>query len=80
MEFNINNYVQVKLTDRGRNEHKRQHNELLNTSPGIGPYRSPKEDAEGWSKWQAWDLISTFGHMIRMGIQLPFESTIRIDT
>lgn len=78
MEFNINEYVAVRLTDEGRAEHKRQHDELNAQFTKKLDYRPPKEDEEGWSKWQAWVLINTFGHMVDMGSMPPFETTIRV--
>ena len=77
-EFNVNNYVYVKLTDLGRTELKRQHDKLEQMFPKIGPHR-PKEEVDGWSKWQLWDLMHTLGGKMGLGfIDVPFETTIRI--
>jgi hypothetical protein len=78
VRFNINDYVRVKLTDLGRNvianytaEFQVRHN--------IALTHWPKDDAEGWSKWQAHDLISTFGEHLGPGFgDVPFETTIEI--
>ena len=82
IDFNINNNVQVRLNDIGRAELKRQYEELYSSIPE--PLRTdkfvlPKEDSEGWSEWQMWTLMNHFGHMVCIGIELPFETTIRIE-
>lgn len=79
MEFNINHYVSVKLTDEGKAEHERQHGELKEMVPSLSDYKSPAEDAEGWSKWQMWSLMNTFGHMLHNGGKVPFDTTIKLD-
>ena len=82
LNFNINHYVYVKLTDAGRTELKRQHKELYSVLPERlrdTDFKPEKEDSEGWSKWQMWNLMNTFGLMIRMCEDLPFETEIRIE-
>ena len=78
MIFDINYYVFVKLTDEGKAEHKRQHQELKEVVPSLGDYTPPTEDAEGWSKWQMWVLMSRFGHMCRNRSKLPFDTKIKM--
>ncbi len=79
MKFNINNTVRVKLTDHGRKIHHFQHLELNKQMPRTRvPYRAPTEDAEGWSEWQLWHLIETFGPHVGMGMKQPFETEIEI--
>jgi hypothetical protein len=41
-------------------------------------YRPPEEDAEGWSKWQLWSLMSLFGPCMHMGCDVPFETDMRL--
>jgi hypothetical protein len=79
MKFNINHEVKVKLTDYGRKIHKQQWDDLVNTYPSVTmKYTPPKEDRNGWSKWQLWQLMYTFGECIYNGAVLPFETTIEI--
>lgn len=78
-EFNINNYVFVKLTEAGRAEHKRKHDELKELLPNLKEYSPPVEDAEGWSRFQGWVLMNTFGHMLGPAKEPPFETTIRFN-
>jgi hypothetical protein len=76
IEFNINHWVRVKLTEHGRQHHRRK-NEALLWEHGAD-YQPPEEDAEGWSKWQLWDLMCEFGDGILMAGPLMFETTIQL--
>lgn len=80
MKFNINDSVKVKLNDHGREILKQKH-EMLFKVLGIPRYREfvpPQEDEQGWSKWQLWDLMQTFGTHISLGSKVPFETEIEI--
>ena len=78
MKFNINNEVKVKLTETGhailKGNHVKQC-EILGNDYGYNP---PKEDSEGWSKWQLWVLMDTFGGHIFNSAKVPFETEIEI--
>ncbi len=51
VDFNINHYVQVKLTEAGREDLKRQATKFRNTYPMVtSVHYLPKEDDEGWSR------------------------------
>lgn len=78
MKFDVNEYVKVKLTDVGRKEILRQHDELRAIVKSLAAYSEPIEDEGGYSKWQLWVLMSTFGHMMINGGELPFETEIII--
>ena len=77
MKFNINNYVKVKLTDKGREIVKKSR--VIYRAIG-GDYSEVEitEDSDGWSKWQMWDLMSTFGSHMYNGCISPFETEIDI--
>ena len=79
-DFNVNNYVSVKLTDLGRAHHRADFDRWTAVLLKKPAYNPPKEDAEGWSRWQLWHLMEMFGPLVHLGAMLPFESTIRIDT
>lgn len=81
LPFNLNDAVRVRLTDHGRALLKRQHDELSYHTEQRGGrplvYVPPQEDAEGWSRWQAWDLFARLGPALgpgsepmHMGIEL----------
>lgn len=84
LPFNINQYVKVRLTDHGRELHRRLHDELMEKlrlvyanwkSSGYDP---TKEDADGWSEWQAWVLMQTFGPHVYNGCKPCFETIIQV--
>jgi hypothetical protein len=82
MEFNCNDYVKVRLTDEGRRIHRANYEALVSSMPPLArenvPYIEPKEDADGWSQWQLWELMSQFGPWMRMAYNNPFDMNIRI--
>jgi hypothetical protein len=78
MPFNINDYVKVRLTGRGRQIHREKFVELMRGINRNYEYQAPKEDDLGFSKWQAWDLMHTFGEHAYIGFDVPFETRILI--
>jgi len=70
LPFNLNDYVRVKLTPRGREIYMEDFEKY-----GIekGP---PPEDADGWCEMQCWCLMQIFGAHICMGIDPPFNTQI----
>jgi len=66
-ELNINSNVKIKMTKLGR--------EYL-SEMGL-PF---EEDEEGWSIWQLWDVMETFGPLLTpcWGEYCYFESVIKI--
>jgi len=78
MKFDVNEKVKVKLTDAGKNELRRQHEELRSRVQSILPYTNPIEDEKGYSTWQLWVLMSTFGHIMVNGGDVPFNTEIII--
>lgn len=79
MKVNINEYVRVKLTDTGREFYKKHCEELYKNFPELMLYHPPKEDHEGWSKWQLWHLMQLFGPIISLGCITPFDTEIEIN-
>jgi hypothetical protein len=67
MKFNINDKVRIKVTGYGCEilEHK-----------DLAWLEKPDED--GWSEWQLWVVMETFGPYIHLGREVPFETTIEI--
>lgn len=84
--INVNHTVRVRLNDVGRAIVK-QHTDDLNAelrSRGaayVVPGMTVTEDAEGWSRWQLWRLMETFGPHIGIGLPTPFDgNVVEIDT
>lgn len=69
MKFNvnINDNVYVRLTARGRSI-------LLENAQPV-----PVPDADGYTRWQLWDLMQTFGKYLFNGSIVPFETDIALD-
>ena len=81
LPFNINDNVRVRLTDLGRKIHREQFRKLNAQIPihaGL-KYTPPNEDENGWSVWQLWVLIDTFGEYVGMCKDPPFETNIEIE-
>ena len=67
MKINLNDNVRIRLTDLGRKKLK-----------DNGRYQFLEEDADGWSEWQLWDVMSTFGPSMTLGFEIPLETTIEV--
>ena len=78
MRFNLNDEIRVKLTDFGREQLRKNHNELFKGYPCPPKYRPRGEDADGWSTWQAWEIMRELGKYLYAGCDLPFETEIDI--
>lgn len=76
--LNLNDSVRVKLTDHGRSVHAKDHADCWGSAGVIRPYTPPKEDADGWSTWQLWVLMQTFGPHIYMGATPCFLGDIEV--
>jgi hypothetical protein len=79
-KFNLNDNVLIKLTDRGRQVLKEQHEQFNLDFPSMPDdykkYRPLKEDINGYSKWQLWVLMEKFGTHIHIGMDPLFETEI----
>lgn len=77
--FNINDSVRVRLTPHGHNLLRKDWEEMpQQLREVLVEYRPVKEDTEGWSEWQLWELMNTFGKHCHNGCELPFETDIQI--
>lgn len=74
VQFNINDYVSVRLTEAGKKLHRQQYEQLSADYPKLQSYQEPKTDAMGYSQWQFWYLMQTFGPYISMGSESPIET------
>ena len=82
VKVNMNQEVKVQLTDFGRERLRKNHELLLSnfSPPPAWEYKPPKEDANGWSKWQLWHLIQEFGgDGFGMGMPEPFALNILLE-
>jgi len=80
-DFNINDYVRVKLTPMGIEILKQRHEQLMSFyKKGSIDEFNLRIDAEGYYKTQMWDLMQTFGAHLGLGARLPFETNIILCT
>lgn len=68
--FNVNDYILVKLTEKGELIYGRSYARWNLTPPA-------RED--GWVRMQMWDFMQMFGEHSRMGSELPYETAIKIE-
>ncbi len=77
--FNVNERVRVKLTDIGKAELQRQHDELVRFYPKANFGSAYHIDGDGWTSLPMWDLMKCLGHLCGMGLPVPFETVIEIE-
>jgi hypothetical protein len=84
MDFkvNVNEQVKVKLTGLGLSiitNRRRELNQMIESrgGKGLGEFQL-KTDDEGYTTFQLWDLMQTFGSVLTMGFEIPFETDIII--
>lgn len=80
MDFkvNFNETVKVRLTKVGIDILERRHKELNNIihergGKGLGEFKISIDD-DGYSNFQIWQLMSTFGEYMNLGYEPPFKS------
>lgn len=79
VKFDINNFVRVKLTDMGKRILEKDSTRMVFDNRIIKKFEV-KEDSDGWSEWQLWDLMATFGEYMHDGCKVPFETEVEIPT
>jgi hypothetical protein len=79
MKYNINETIRVKLTPYGRAVHMERHfNFWRQHRPNNIPIYTPKEEQDGWTRWQLWELMEVFGEYVGLCKQPVFETEIEI--
>lgn len=74
--FNFNEYVGVKLTQRGLEIHKQNYEKY--DYPNKRPYTPPKVDEQGYTWMQAWMFFQDYGEYFQIGLESPCESNIKV--
>ena len=79
--FNINSTVKVRLTKVGEELLKKNWEDFWNSFGRLDefPYEPPNTDADGYVKFQMWDLMARLGEYCGLVDDLPFETVILID-
>ena len=84
VNFNVNERVKVKLTEKGIDILKQRH-DSMNTYIGANDGEPIKEfeiklDEDGYYTTQLWVLMHVFGEHMSWGSNLPFETEIQFVT
>jgi hypothetical protein len=74
IEYNLNDYVYVKLNDLGRKVHRDNHSKFLSDDLMNRLYREPVVDENGYCKFQMWDFMHIFGEHTCMGCPSCFDT------
>jgi hypothetical protein len=72
--IDINSNIKVKLTKFGRDTYNEIYAQTMGEYPG-----NFQEDADGYSTWQIWSLMWTFGKYMGPSYPNCFDSIIMID-
>ncbi|MDP2599095.1 MAG: hypothetical protein Q8P49_04680 [Candidatus Liptonbacteria bacterium] len=73
LSFNVNDEVEVRLTEAGKRIYRQHHGEISRKASWNIAIREPQEQ-EGWSCFQMWVLMEIFGPHMHMGTpEAPFE-------
>lgn len=79
IKFNINDYIKVKLTPKGKMILYEQHEQFLKSISEERRSKFPYKltlDEDGYFKEQMWSIMNTFGSYIVMGTDNVFETNI----
>lgn len=72
-ETNLNHYIKVKLTEKGKEIYRNRFDEDDIKELGI-EYCEPKIDKDGYTEFQMWDFIRIFGKYFHMLGDNPCET------
>jgi hypothetical protein len=77
--INFNDIVKVKLTDIGIKRFEERQLAFRAALPKVKPsLLKDCVDSEGYISYHLWDLMATYGDLMRLGVEPPFESEIII--
>ncbi len=82
LSYNINEYVYVKLVDRGKTiwkEHYEKHKLVSTDFPFESLYNS-YTNFDGYTRFQFYDLCHIFGTQLTVGSEAPFGTSILFET
>jgi len=72
-DVNINEFIKVKLTDKGKEIYRNYYNDIDDEYvPTLDV------DEEGFCKFQLWEFMRIFGEHFHMGGDLPCETNVKI--
>ena len=79
MIFNINNYIEIKLTQYGKDILKEKEDKIFTEYPSLKEYLYKyKVNNRGYLKLQLWEVMNIFGSYLGTCCDAPFEMDIKI--
>jgi hypothetical protein len=78
VEFNLNDEVFVKLDDKGYQFLADKHNKYSPERKRDADYYRGKADINGYTTFQAWDFINTFGEVTTISKSGYYCNVIKI--
>ena len=70
LEFNINNYVEFELTERGAKIMNDRNEWYEQAYPNVKVFQNKPKHAKGETmKMQLWDVLQTFGEYTTLGME-----------
>jgi len=85
IDFNVNDYIYVKITEEGHKIYEEYIEKLTNEIREYFPKSKNLElplansDKNGWTKFQLWNFMQIFGEHFHIGVDGPIETTIRFE-
>jgi hypothetical protein len=79
---NFNEHIRVKLTEYGKGILRKNWLDLVQSNPKLVetiPYRAPKVDKAGYSVFQIWSFMETFGKYMGLCMTPVVEMDFKID-
>ncbi len=76
LEFNVNDYIYVKLTEKGYQIWHKSMERYSDTT--LEEYKA-RADADGYVAFQAWCFMNMFGEHMNMGFQTVCETNIKFE-
>ena len=78
LKFNINSSIKVKLNEQGYQVLVDKYNEFVipNSEPKTIEYFEKRSDRNGYTTFQLWDFMATFGPETRMGGNMKYSTDI----
>lgn len=83
VSFNLNEYIKVRLYDKGYQLLADEHNSFLGTIPNwkfcTADHFKEKADECGYTKFQGWDFFNKFSRTLRLGEHGYFSLDVLVE-
>jgi hypothetical protein len=76
---NTNSFIKVKLKPAGVEILRKQHESIFYKDLERFPFKTPQVDNDGYTKFQMWVFMRTFGNFLVWGGEAPFETDVLVE-